>query len=61
MFTGQLLGSDLFPRGRSRAPVAHAYNPSYSGGRDQEALDGKPIRANSSGHPILKKTIMKKK
>jgi hypothetical protein len=31
----------------SRAPVAHAYNPSYSGGRDQEDLGLKPARANS--------------
>jgi hypothetical protein len=26
----------------SWAPVAHTYNPSYSGGRDQEDHDSKP-------------------
>jgi hypothetical protein len=36
-------------------PVAHAYNPSYSGGRDQEDCGLKPVRANSSRDPILKK------
>jgi hypothetical protein len=30
------------------APVAHTYNPSYSGGRDQEDHGSKPARANSS-------------
>jgi hypothetical protein len=34
--------------------VAHACNPSYSGGRDQENLDSKPGRANSSQDPVLK-------
>jgi hypothetical protein len=28
--------------------VAHACNPSYSGGRDQEDLGSKPAQANSS-------------
>jgi hypothetical protein len=32
----------------SRAPVAHTYNPSYSGGRDQEDCGLKPAWANSS-------------
>jgi hypothetical protein len=41
-------------------PVAHACNPSYSGGRDQEDLGSKPAWANSSQNPILKKTFMKK-
>jgi hypothetical protein len=27
--------------------VAHTYNPSYSGGRDQENLGSKPAWANS--------------
>jgi hypothetical protein len=33
----------------SQAPVAHTYNPSYSGGRDQEDLGLKPSQhwANS--------------
>jgi hypothetical protein len=34
---------DLF----SQAPVAHACDPSYSGGRDQEHWGMKPVRANS--------------
>jgi hypothetical protein len=29
-----------------QAPVAHAWNPSYSGGRDQEDHDSKPVQAN---------------
>jgi hypothetical protein len=37
-----------------RAPVAHACNPSYSGGRDQEDCGSKPARANSLGDPISK-------
>jgi hypothetical protein len=43
-----------------QAPVAHAYNPSYSGGRDQEDCSLKPVQANSSWDPILKKSITKK-
>jgi hypothetical protein len=35
--------------------VAHAYNSSYSGGRDQEDYGLKPAQANSSQDPILKK------
>jgi hypothetical protein len=38
-------------------PVAHACNPSYSGGRDDGA---KPAWANSSWDPIFKKPITKK-
>jgi hypothetical protein len=34
--------------------VAHAYNPSYSGSREQEDLGSKPARANSSQDPISK-------
>jgi hypothetical protein len=40
--------------------VAHACNPSYSGGRDQEHLGSKSARANSSRDPILEKPITKK-
>jgi hypothetical protein len=32
---------------------AHAYNPSYSGSRDQEDHGSKPVLANSSREPIL--------
>jgi hypothetical protein len=39
---------------------AHACNPSYSEGRDQENHDPKPARTNSSWDPILKKKITKK-
>jgi hypothetical protein len=35
-------------------PVAHACNPSYSGGRDQEDRGSKPARANSLRDPISK-------
>jgi hypothetical protein len=41
--------------------VAHIYNPSYSGGRDQEDLDSKPAQANSSQYLISKNLITKKK
>jgi hypothetical protein len=34
--------------------VAHACNPSYSGGRDQEDRGLKPVQANSSKDPISK-------
>jgi hypothetical protein len=38
----------------SWAPGAHAYNPSYSGSRDQKDHSLKPVWANSTGDPILK-------
>jgi hypothetical protein len=41
-------------------PVAHAYNPSNSGGRDQEDHCSNPAQVNSSGDPISKKPITKK-
>jgi hypothetical protein len=34
--------------------VAHACNPNYSGGRDQEDHGSKPAWANSSQDPIRK-------
>jgi hypothetical protein len=37
-----------------QAPVTHACNPSYSGGRDQEDRSSKPAWANSSQDPISK-------
>jgi hypothetical protein len=40
--------------------VSQAYNPSYSGGRDQEGHGSKPAWANSSCDPILKKPITKR-
>jgi hypothetical protein len=42
-----------------QVPVAHACNPSYSGGRDQEDHSLKPAWANSSCDSILKKPITK--
>jgi hypothetical protein len=41
--------------------VAHVYNPSYSGGREQEDGDSKSAWANSSQDPILKKKNITKK
>jgi hypothetical protein len=38
--------------------VAHTYNPSNSGGRDQEDRGSKPARANSSQDSILKRFIL---
>jgi hypothetical protein len=35
-------------------PVAYAYNPSYSGGRDQEDYGSKAAWENSLPDPILK-------
>jgi hypothetical protein len=46
--------------GQSWAPMTHAYNPSYSGGRDREDQDLKPIWANSSQDPILKNPFTRK-
>jgi hypothetical protein len=40
--------------------VVHIYNPSYSGGRDEEDLGLKPGWANSSQDPISEKPITKK-
>jgi hypothetical protein len=36
--------------------VAHAYNPNYLGGRNQEDRGSKPVLANSSPRPYLEKT-----
>jgi hypothetical protein len=43
----------------SQALVAHSYNPSYSGDRDQEDCGLKPARANSSRDPISKSPSQK--
>jgi hypothetical protein len=40
-----------------QAPAAHACNPSYSGGRDQEDHGSKPAWANSFWDPTSKKPI----
>jgi hypothetical protein len=39
--------------------VAHAYYPSYSGGRDQEDNGSKPVWASSSMGPYLEKPFTK--
>jgi hypothetical protein len=41
-------------------PVAHAYNPSSSEGKDQEDLSLKPAQENNSRDSISKKPITKK-
>jgi hypothetical protein len=61
---GQSLQVESTPSGSFRykdlQEVAHASNPSYSGGRDQEDHGLKPSQPNSSQDPILKKPITKK-
>jgi hypothetical protein len=44
----------------SQALVAHTSNPSYSGGRDQEDCNLKPVWANSSQDTILEKPFTRK-
>jgi hypothetical protein len=44
----------------SQGQVAPVYNPSYSGGRDQEGRGSKSTWANSARDPISKITIHKK-
>jgi hypothetical protein len=46
---------------KSWALVVQTCNPSYSGGRDQEAHSLKPTQANSLGDPILGKNPSQKK
>jgi hypothetical protein len=43
-----------------RAQVAHSYNPSYLGSRDQEDCGSKPAHTNSLGDPNLEKIQHKK-
>jgi hypothetical protein len=40
--------------------VAHAYNSTFSGGRDKEDSSSKQVKANSSRDPSLKKPFIKK-
>jgi hypothetical protein len=42
------------------ALVAHAYNPSYSGGRDQENCGSQPALVKQFTRPYLEKTHHKK-
>jgi hypothetical protein len=55
----QLLRTTLKNKCRSQMPVAHACNPSYSGGRDQEDRGSKPAQANSSSRPYLENPFTK--
>jgi hypothetical protein len=41
------------------APMAHACNPSYSGGRDQEDLGSKPNLGKQFSRPYLEKPFTK--
>jgi hypothetical protein len=43
----------------NQALVAHACNPSYSGGKDQEDHGLRPAQANISRDPISKNPITK--
>jgi hypothetical protein len=47
-------------RGSSQALVAHTYNPTYLGCRNQEDLGLKPSWANSSARSYLENTHHKK-
>jgi hypothetical protein len=51
-----LLKASLLNCPDSQPPVAYIYNPSYSGGRDQEDRASKPARANSSLDSYLENT-----
>jgi hypothetical protein len=55
-----LMDIDLLRLSISQTLVAHACNPSYSGGRDQEDLSSKPAQANSSARPYLEKNLHRK-
>jgi hypothetical protein len=45
----------------SQAPVAHTYNPSYSGGRDRKDHGSKPALGKQFARPYLKNIHHKKK
>jgi hypothetical protein len=44
-----------------QASVAHTCNPSYSGGRDLEALNLKPARTKEFMRPCIEKYLSQKK
>jgi hypothetical protein len=44
-----------------KEPIAHACDPSYSGGRGQEDGGLKPAQTNSLRDPVSKEAITKKK
>jgi hypothetical protein len=41
--------------------VAHTYNPSFSGGRDQEDRGSKPAQTNTSMSPLSRKIPSQKR
>jgi hypothetical protein len=47
--------------GECRVLVAHACNPGYSGGRDQEDQSSKPVQANSSLETLSQKYSLQKR
>jgi hypothetical protein len=51
----------IYKKNLSWARMTHAYNPSYSGGRNQEDLGSKPAWAYRSRDPISEKTHHKKR
>jgi hypothetical protein len=53
----EMVGFHVYKKKLSWAPVAHTYNPSYSGGRDQEDRSLKPAQAYSSVRAYLKKSL----
>jgi hypothetical protein len=59
---GPRLGDALCIFALEKGPLAGAYNPSYSGGQDQEdlSLSSKLPQANCSGDPVSKIPITKK-
>jgi hypothetical protein len=54
-----LRASQLRRLNTSQVLVAHAYNSSYSGSRDQEDSGSKPDQANSSARAYLEKPFTK--
>jgi hypothetical protein len=52
--------STIIKKTKNWALVAHAYNPSYSGGRDQEDLGLKPAQAKFRS-PYLEKNPLQKR
>jgi hypothetical protein len=55
-----MVGGKTQEKRKHQALVAHAYNPSYSGSRDQEDRSSKPAWAKSSEDPISKNLSQKR-
>jgi hypothetical protein len=56
----EVICQNLLKTNASWVLMAHCYNPSYSGGRDQEDHSLKPAQANSLQDPISKNPFTKK-